>query len=78
MSHFTQDVMKFGPAPTLARELPVTVANLLFSALAIAVFVATRGGVDAVVVVAAIVLVGYSLGRTVWVTIRGPRTTARG
>ncbi|GGF97837.1 hypothetical protein GCM10007304_09710 [Rhodococcoides trifolii] len=74
MSHFTKDVMKFGPAPTLAREIPVTIANLLFSILAVAVIIAVQGGVDAVVIVAAVVLVGYSLGRTAYVALRGQRT----
>jgi hypothetical protein len=71
MSHFTTDVMKIGPAPTLSREIPVTVANLLFSVLALAVIFAVSGSVDALFVVVAVVLVGYSLGRLAWVALRG-------
>ncbi len=73
MSHFTQDVMKFGPAPTLAREIPVAVANLLFSALALAIIYAVSGGADAMFVVIAVVLVAYSLGRPLYVALRGNR-----
>ncbi|MBY6368207.1 hypothetical protein [Rhodococcoides corynebacterioides] len=73
MSHFTEDVMKFGPAPTLAREIPVAVANLLVSALALAIVYAVGGGADTMFVVLAVVLVAYGLGRPLYVALRGNR-----
>lgn len=73
MPHFTKDVMKFGPAPTLSREIPVAVANLLFSALALAIIYAVSGGADTMFVVIAVVLVAYSLGRPLYVALRGNR-----
>ncbi|ANI93499.1 hypothetical protein [Dietzia timorensis] len=73
MEHFSKDVMKFTPAPTLAREIPVTIANLLFSIIGIAILIAVSGGVDALVIGFAVVMLGYSLGRTAYVAVRGPR-----
>lgn len=71
MEHFSTDIMRLLPAPTLARELPVTIANLLLSVVAVAVLIAVRGEVDALVITIAIVLTCYALGRTLWVAIRG-------
>lgn len=74
MSHFSKDVMKIGPAPTLAREIPVTVANLLFTILAVAVMYAIQGSWTTATVVLAVVLFVYTLGRPLAVALRGAST----
>lgn len=74
MSHFGKDVMKIGPAPTMSREIPVTVANLLFTILAIAIIVAIQGGITPVAVAIAVALFAYTIGRPIAVALRGART----
>ncbi|MFV0460884.1 MAG: hypothetical protein ACK5MT_19190 [Actinomycetales bacterium] len=72
MSHFTHDIMQMGPAPTMARELPVALANTLFTILVLAVAVAVTGGFGLPVIGAAVFLFGYTAVRLVWVAVRGP------
>lgn len=76
MSHFAHDVMQMGPAPTMAREIPVAIANTLFTILVLAVAVAVSGGFGPVVIGAAVLLFGYVLVRLVMVAVRGPKADA--
>lgn len=78
MEHFTTDVMKLGPAPTVAREIPVTIANILFTVIAVAVLIALRGGVDAVVIGFAVICGGYSISRLAWAAARRPSSGSDG
>ena len=72
MQYFIQDVSRLGPAPTVSRELPVFIANLLFSALVIAVVVAVAG-FGTYALFGTVFLVGYSVLRLVWAVARSSR-----
>lgn len=63
MVHFAKDVMRMGPAPTLAREIPVAIFNLLFIGVVVALLVAAQDALTLAVVlgVAGVVYVAVRL-----------------
>ncbi len=63
MAHFARDVMRMGPAPTLAREIPVAIFNLIFVGVVVALLVAAQNALTLAVVlgVAGVLYVGIRL-----------------
>lgn len=54
MGNFVKDVMRMGPAPTLGREVPVALFNLVFVGVIVALLAGVRESVTAAVVVGAL------------------------
>lgn len=54
MKHFVTDVIRMGPAPTLGREVPVAIFNLVFVGVIVALLAGVRESVTAAVVIGAL------------------------
>lgn len=74
MSNFTEDLMRIGPAPTLARETVMLVANLAITAGLVAVIVVVTGEASAAVLAVAGGVAVWIVLRWVYAATRTPRS----